>query len=89
MELSGERGLGQGTAREAQGCREQGIKEPFMQGAVLVYKHETGRCQAEFAHKVNKFGVFGKGRTLTKENGKSHFKLPLGPHSDVCPSGGQ
>ena len=54
----------------------QGIKEPFIP-AVLVYKHETGRCQAEFAHKVNKFGVFGKGRALTKENGKSRLKRLL------------
>lgn len=38
-------------------------------------KHETGRCQGGFAHKVNMFGVLRKGRALTKENGKSQLRL--------------
>lgn len=47
---------------------------------VSYNKHETGRCQAGFAHKVNMFGVFRKGRALTKENGKSQLRLLLSAH---------
>lgn len=88
VEPSGEGGWGrQGAAREPKGCREvvvgcRASKSPLCR-TVLVYKHETGRGQAEFAHKVNKFGGFRKGKSLTKENGKSHLRLLLGPHSDV------
>lgn len=65
VEPSGEEGLGQGAAREAKWSREVTVgcrasKNPLCR-TVLVYKHETRRCQAEFAHKVNKFGVFRKG----------------------------
>lgn len=75
-------GAGCGVGNDCVGYRAS--KSPLCKSCSwLVYKHETGRCQAGFAHKVNMFGVFRKRRALTKENGKKHLRLFPGPHSDV------